>query len=131
MTTDHIMLKNQISNVTKIAAFLSLVTALSVATPTGVQASGGGGGGGGSVKVTEYRVTGFVTAIDYAAGTITIGASYYGSGSLTVNSDTKYSVGTSGGFEDIHLGDWAEARYIFSGGVRLATKITAGASSSI
>ena len=84
---------------------------------------GGGGGGGGSVKVAESRVTGYVTAIDYLNKTITIGASYYGSGVLKVDSSTKISMNTVNcAFEDLKVGDWIEARYVFS--TKLATKLS-------
>lgn len=122
----------QIRRVSKLAAFLSLVTLLAVALPNGAQAKGGSGGGGSTPKVVEARVTGYVTSIDYAAGKIAIGASYYGSGWLTVTPDTKYSIGTSGGgFTDIKVGDWAEARYTFSNGELVATKISITAPGSL
>lgn len=123
------MQTNSLRRVSQLASTLTLLAALTAALPNGVQASGGSnggggsGGGGGSTKVVESVVTGYVTAIDYSAGTITIGASYYGSGVLKVTSATKYSFLTSGGgFTDIKVGDWAEARYIWS--TKEATKIS-------
>lgn len=120
----------------------SLVTALSTlllafifAAPPTAQAAGrnsstasggGGGGGGGSVKapkVAESRVTGYITAIDYANHTLVIGASYYGSGSLRVGASTKVSLNTiNATFADLKQGDWCEARYDWT--TKLATKLS-------
>lgn len=73
--------------------------------------SKGGGGGGGST-VFEVRVTGYVTAIDYENQTITIGASYYGSGALKVTDATKISLdNVSCSLDQLDVGDWVEARY--------------------
>lgn len=122
------MQTNTNSRAPRLAALLTLATALTLAAPIGSYAAGGsngggGGGGGGTPKVVEARVTGYVTAIDHSAGTISIGASYYGSGALKVTADTKYSFLSSGsGFTDIKLGDWAEARYLYT--TREATKIS-------
>lgn len=111
----------------KLTSILTLATALTMVSSTAVFAAGGsnsgGGGGGGSTKVVEAVVNGYVTAIDHSAGTISIGASYYGSGVLKVTSSTKISVNTSNGsFSAIKVGDWAEARYLWS--TREATKIS-------
>jgi hypothetical protein len=127
ITSLHSMQTNSFRRVSQLASTLTLLAALAVALPQGAQAAGGsksGGGGGGSTpKVVESVVTGYVTAIDYSAGTISIGASYYGSGALKVTSATKYSFLTSsGGFTDIKVGDWAEARYVWS--TKEATKIS-------
>lgn len=85
--------------------------------------SGGGGGGGGSVTTTS-RVTGYVTAIDHEAGTISIGASYYGSGALKVTNNTKIQLNLeSTDFDELQLGDWVEARYDFA--TKTATKLDA------
>lgn len=121
----------------------SLVTALSTlllafifAAPPTAQAAGrnsstasgggGGGGGGGSVKapkVAESRVTGYITAIDYVNHTLVVGASYYGSGSLRVDSSTKVSLNTiNATFADLKQGDWCEARYDWT--TKLATKLS-------
>ncbi len=119
------MQTSSLRRVSQLASTLTLLAALAVALPNGALAKGGsGGGGGGSTpKVVESVVTGYVTAIDYSAGTISIGASYYGSGVLKVTSATKYSFLTSsGGFTDIKVGDWAEARYVWS--TKEATKIS-------
>ncbi len=121
------MQTSSLRRASKLASTLTLLAALAVALPNGALAkggSGGGGGGGGSTpKVVESRVTGYVTAIDYSAGTISIGASYYGSGALKVTENTSYSFLSSGsGFTDIKVGDWAEARYIWS--TKEATKIS-------
>ena len=120
------MQTNSFRRVSQLASTFTLLAALAVALPQGAQAAGGSkstGGGGGSTKVVESVVTGYVTAINYSAGTITIGASYYGSGALKVTSATKYSFLTSsGGFTDIKVGDWAEARYVWS--TKEATKIS-------
>lgn len=69
-----------------------------------LQASGGGNGGGGSAT---FRITGYVTAINPAAGTITFGTSYYNTGTVKVSSSTKVvrnTVNSSAG--DIRLGDY-------------------------
>ena len=93
---------------------LSAAVALSVVfAPSLASAAGGGGSNSNkSVKTYEARVTGYVTAIDYENGTITVGASYYGSGVLKVNASTNVSMdNVSCDFADIEIGDWMEARY--------------------
>lgn len=94
------------------------------ANASGGSNSGGGGGGGGSAKTYEARVTGYVTAIDYQNATITVGASYYGSGVLKVTSSTSISYNNvSCDLGAIKLGDWVEARYDYA--TRNATKLSA------
>ena len=85
----------------------------------------GGAGGGGSVKpVSEARVTGYITAIDHRAGTLTVGASYYGSGKLIVTPSTKISLdAVNCTFDQLTLGTWVEARYNFA--TKEATKLSA------
>lgn len=103
-------------------ALLALVVSGLTASMQPVYA--GGGGGGGSTKPLEIRVTGYVTAIDYANGTIVVGASYYGTGSLIVNSTTKVSLNNiSCDLSTIQIGDWAEARYDYY--TKVANKISA------
>ena len=84
----------QAGSVSRLTTRLALA-ALVLTASTALWAKGGsGGGGGGSVdapKVVESRVTGYVTAISHSAGTLTVGASYYGSGQLKVTSATKFS----------------------------------------
>ncbi len=115
----------QTGSVSRLTTRLALA-ALVLTASTALWAKGGSGGGGGSVdvpKVVESRVTGYVTAISHSAGTLTVGASYYGSGQLKVTSATKFSfLSGSGGFAEVKLGDWVEARYIFS--TKEATKIS-------
>ncbi|MEN9675783.1 MAG: hypothetical protein RIS76_1679 [Verrucomicrobiota bacterium] len=124
----------------RISRGASLVTALSTlllafifAAPPTAQAAGrnsstasGGGGGGGSVKapkVAESRVTGYITAIDSVNHTLVVGASYYGSGSLRVDSSTQVSLNNlNGSFADLKQGDWCEARYDWT--TKLATKLS-------
>ena len=106
-----------------------LVTLLALACAAGVNSnlafakggvSGGGGGGGGAI--TDSRVTGYATAVDYAAGTISVGASYYGSGILKVTSSTKIQLNReSVAFNQIKVGDWVEARYNFT--TKVASKL--------
>ena len=105
-----------------------------VAMPTLVDAAGGsggggGGGGGGSApKPFEARVTGYITAIDYANGVILVGQSYYGSGALKITSSTKISIdGANGTLEELQLNDWAECRYDYY--TKIATKVSVGPSS--
>jgi hypothetical protein len=92
---------------------LSAAVALSVVfAPSLASAAGGGSNTNKTVKTYEARVTGYVTAIDYVNGTITVGASYYGSGMLKVSTSTNISMdNVSCDFADIALGDWMEARY--------------------
>ena len=119
------MQTSSLRRVSQLASTLTLLAALAVALPNGALAKGGSGGGGTpkAPKVVESRVTGYVTAIDYSAGTISIGASYYGSGALKVTEDTSYSfLSSSSSFIDIKVGDWAEARYVWS--TKEATKIS-------
>lgn len=105
-----------------IGAVAFLCASLSVVSVPSI-ASGGGNGGGGSTKPLEIRVTGYVTAIDYVNSTITIGASYYGSGSLKVSSSTSVSLNNvSCDFSAIQIGDWAEARYEYY--TKVATKLS-------
>jgi len=85
--------------------------------------SGGGSGGGGSVKPLEIRVTGYITAIDYSTGQITVGASYYNTGTAWVTSTTKVSLNNNAcDLSLIELGDWAELRYEYS--THIATKLS-------
>lgn len=102
--------------------WLALVLTMAVsAAPSLLNAAGGGGG---SVKTYEARVIGYVTAIDYEHGTIKIGASYYGSGSLIITSATKLSLDTLNcSLTDLVVGDWAEARYDYV--TKSANKISA------
>lgn len=120
----------QSGNASRLMARLTLA-ALVLTAPAALLAKGGSGGGGGAVdvpRVVESRVTGYVTAINHSAGTLTVGASYYGSGQLKVTSATKFSFLTgSGGFANVKLGDWVEARYLFS--TKEATKISVTPSS--
>ena len=85
----------------------------SVVDAAGGSSSGGGGGGGGSVaKTLELRVTGYVTGIDYSTGIITVGQSYYGSGTLSVTTSSKIWLdAVNCTLDDIVVGDWAEVRY--------------------
>ena len=122
----------------RISRGASLVTALSTlllafifAAPPTAQAAGrnsstASGGGGGSVKapkVVESRVTGYITAIDSVNHTLVVGASYYGSGSLRVDSSTQVSLNNlNGSFADLKQGDWCEARYDWT--TKLATKLS-------
>jgi hypothetical protein len=94
-----------------ISTMLTLA-AMTVAQPLSTFGKGGSGGGG-SNKTVEYRVTGYITAIDYENSKIEIGASYYGSGMLEVTSDTSISFdNNSCSLEDLQMGDWVEARYV-------------------
>lgn len=112
-----------------LTTLLTLLVALSITTPTRSFAAGkskGGGGGGGGSTVVEARVTGYVTAIDYANSTLSIGASYYGSGALRITSATKISLDNLNcSLEQIQLGNWVEARYVYSSTAKLATKLSA------
>lgn len=110
-----------------IGTALSLTLLLGVVAPS-LHAAGtnkGGTGGGGSAKpVNEARVTGYITAIDHNAGTLTIGASYYGSGKLVVTPSTKISLdAVNCTFDQLTLGTWVEARYNFT--TKAATKLSA------
>lgn len=115
---------------TKFFSLLAIIAAMAFGQPADVFAKGGAGGG--STKVTEYRVTGYATQLDYESGTITVGASYYGSGSLVVTPDTAISLDNNGcSLDDLELGDWVEARYVIvldpATGlyIRVATKLSA------
>ena len=110
-----------------LTAFVTLLLAFVAFTPSAVQAaganSGGGGGGGGGSTIVESRVTGYITAIDYANQTLTVGASYYGTGKLLVTSATKISLNNVNcSMNQIKLGDWAEARYNWT--TKEATKLS-------
>ena len=117
------------SSASLLTTLLTLLVALSITTPTRSFAAGkskGGGGGGGGSTVVEARVTGYVTAIDYANSTLSIGASYYGSGALRITSATKISLDNLNcSLEQIQLGNWVEARYVYSSTAKLATKLSA------
>jgi hypothetical protein len=109
---------------------LLAVAGAAVLAPQTASAAGGGGGGGGSSKPVTYevRVTGYITGMDSVNKTIQVGASYYGSGQVKVDSSSKISVGTAtGSFSDLAVGQWAEVRYDYS--TKIATKISIGASS--
>jgi hypothetical protein len=103
---------------------IALCAALTVTTvPSKASGGSGSGGGGGGGTVVLARVTGYVTAIDYEHSLIAIGASYYGSGVLSVNSATKISFDTVNcSLAEIQVGDWADARYDFT--TKIATKLT-------
>lgn len=125
-------MKRQIK--TKLLSLLALIAVIAIGQSTGVSAKGGsgGGGGGGSTKVVESRVTGYCTFLDYDSGIVTIGASYYGTGSLVVTPDTDISLDNVSCFlDDLVLGDWVEARYLFVQDpatglyIRVATKLSA------
>lgn len=110
-----------------LTAFVTLLLAFVAFTPSTVQAAGGGGGGksggGGATTIVESRVTGYITAIDYTNQTLTVGASYYGSGKLLVTSATKISLDNLNcSMNQIKLGDWAEARYNWT--TKEATKLS-------
>ena len=112
-----------------LTAFVTLLLAFASLTPSSVQAAGGGGGGGGksagggATTIVESRVTGYITAIDYVNQTLTVGASYYGSGKLLVTSATKISLNNVNcSMNQIKLGDWAEARYNWA--TKEATKLS-------
>jgi hypothetical protein len=103
-----------------LAAVIGLGTNLANAAGSN---SGGGGGGGGSVKTYEARVTGYITAIDYVNSTLTVGASYYGSGQLKVDAKTNISIdAVNCSFDTLKLGDWCEARYDWTS--KTATKLS-------
>ncbi|MCB1099185.1 MAG: hypothetical protein KDN22_26685 [Verrucomicrobiae bacterium] len=118
--------------ITRAMIVLAFAAVWAIHKPLDVFAKGGSGGGGGRVKVTEYRVTGYVGAIDYEKGTIQIGASYYGSGELIVTDSTDISLdNVSCSLDNLEIGDWVEARYVIefgdegSGFVSIATKLSA------
>ena len=118
-------MKNQTpnNNVILKAALAALLTVGMLNLNQTANASGGGNSGG-STKVVEARVTGYVTAIDYVTSTITIGASYYGSGALKVTSSTSISYNNvSCELSAIKLGDWVEARFEWAS--KTATKLSA------
>lgn len=103
-----------------------LVAVLALACASGISSNAafakGGASGGGSVSVKDSRVTGYATAINYAEKTISVGASYYGSGILKVTSTTKIQLNAeSVDFNQIKVGDWVEARYDFA--TKVATKL--------
>lgn len=107
--------------------FIAAVAVASVAAVVPIQALAKGasstGGGGSTPKLVESRVTGYATAIDYSAGTITVGASYYGSGALHVTSSTSISINNvNAEFSEIKLGDWVEARFYYT--TKEATKLS-------
>lgn len=108
----------------KIVASWMLVALLAVAAPVAVDAAGKSGGGGGSIKPLEIRVTGYVTAIDYDLGIITVGASYYNTGTAFVTDATKISINGSstGTLDEIEVGDWCEMRYDYYS--KVATKLS-------
>ncbi|MEI6467709.1 MAG: hypothetical protein WCQ89_23510 [Verrucomicrobiota bacterium] len=110
------MKNTQITRTSLFTAAFALLLAVTVGVTANIAnaagSNSGGGGGGGSVKTYEARVTGYITAIDYVNSTLTIGASYYGTGQLKVTSSTNISVNlVNCGFDTLKLGDWAEARY--------------------
>ncbi len=129
-TTKPISMKIKVSVTTFLKkALLAFLVAATASTAVSAFAGGNsksGGGGGGSSKpvVVESRVTGYVTAIDYANSTITIGASYYGSGALIVTSSTSISLdNVSCDLNSIEVGDWMEARFEWYS--KVATKLSA------
>lgn len=79
---------------------------------------------GGVADNFSAIVKGKATAIDYANKRISIGASYYGSGVLTVNGSTKIRLnGVEVQFSSLRVGDFCECRY--DPATRIAGKIEA------
>jgi hypothetical protein len=97
-----------------------------VAAPIAVHAGGGPASAlrGGVADNFSAIVKGKATAIDFANKRISIGASYYGSGVLTVNSATKIRLnGVQVPFTSLKVGDFCECRY--DPATRIAGKIEA------
>jgi uncharacterized protein with FMN-binding domain len=61
-----------------LAASVAVFAVMAISQPMTASAKGG------SAKPVESRVTGYATSVDYDGSHISIGASYYGSGSLLV-----------------------------------------------
>ncbi|MFO1062241.1 MAG: hypothetical protein U0892_00020 [Pirellulales bacterium] len=104
------------------------ILSLSATQPLSAAGGGGGGGGGGSVKPMTVRLTGYVTAIQPAIGgvQVTLGTSYYSTGTFLVTADTKIIInGSSSGatVADLRLGDFAQADVNWVS--RMATKLEA------
>jgi hypothetical protein len=115
-----------------LAASVAVFALMAISQPMTASAKGGSGGGGGSAKPVESRVTGYATSVDYDRSHISIGASYYGSGSLLVTPDTSISMdNVNCSLDELQLGDWVEARFVrvldASTGVyvNVATKLSA------
>lgn len=88
---------------------LSALFVVLVAGTTSLLASGGGGSGGGGNNSLVYK--GYASSIDYSTGQIVIGTSYYTTGVVWVDSNTKFSRNnTSCRFIDVRVGDWIDAR---------------------
>ncbi len=87
-----------------------------------------GGGKGGGVKPVTNRITGAISKIQPLAGgavKVTIGTSYYATGSAIVNSSTKMRLnGVQNGItpRSYKLGDYAEIDVMLNG---IAYKIEA------
>jgi hypothetical protein len=91
---------------------VSMAGVLDAAGGSNSGGGGGGGGGGGSVKTLEVRITGYITAINYETGAVTVGNSYYNVGTVTVTSTSKLSLDNGACvLDDLVVGDWAEVRY--------------------
>ncbi len=68
-------------------------------------------------------MTGYITAIDDNTGTITVGASYYKTGSAWVTSATKVSLDNiARDLNMLEVGDWAKMRIEWY--TKIATKIS-------
>ncbi len=95
---------------------------------TAVTSAAGGGGGGGGVKPVTHRITGAISKIEPIAGgavKLTIGTSYYATGSAIVNNTTKMRLnGVQAGItpRSYKLGDYAEIDVMLNG---IAYKIEA------
>lgn len=107
--------------VTALSVGLVVLSTMGIGTAT---LASGGGGGGGTVKVTEYRMTGYITEIDRTNSTVTIGNSYYNIGILTVGAATSISLdNVNCDLDAIQVGKWVEARYTYTAGGKSATKL--------
>ena len=98
----------------KIAMVALVLVASSVSL---IHARGGSGcGGGGSVKPVTVRLAGYITAMRPVVGgvQVTLGTSYYATGTVLVNSSTKIRVNGVGdaSVNDLRLNDFAEVDMI-------------------
>ena len=110
-----------------LSALVAFSLVLGSTSITSAAGGKGGSGGGGSVKPVTFRITGAISKIEPAVGGVklTIGTSYYATGSAIVTSNTKMRLnGVQNGITpySYKLGDYAEIDVLQSG---LAYKIEA------
>ena len=93
-----------------------MVALVLIAAPVSITAKVHGSGGGGGVKPVTVRLAGPITSFQVVPEgvRITLGVSYYATGTVIANSSTKIRVNGVGDLSvrDLRIGDFAEVEMI-------------------